>query len=128
MEELTIKIIVDRDKLAEVLVEGYNVDNIEISTGKAFDPCIVDDEGFLNIKQADDGVLAEVRISVEELGNDTIYALVYEMMKELKERGKKIDMETFLFSVLDGFGDFSMEQANEFIIKILGKVEINVQD
>lgn len=126
MEELIIKIIVNRDKLAEVLVKGYNVDNIEISTGKAFDPCIVDDEGFLNIKQVDDGILAEIRISVEELGNDTIYALVYEMMKLLRERGKESDMEEFLFSILDRFDYLNMELANDIIIKILGKVEINV--
>lgn len=124
MEELTIKIEIKRDKLAEVLVEGYNADaSIKIEVAKAFEPCIVEDD-YLIIKQIDvDSVISEVRISIGELGYETIFALLYELLKRLKEQDDKANMESLLYGMIEQFGNFNLEQANEFILKILEMVE-----
>jgi hypothetical protein len=122
--ELTIKIEIKRDKLAEVLVEGYNADaSIKIEVTKAFEPCIIEDD-YLIIKQIDvDSIISEVKISIGELGYETIYALVYELLRRLKDQDDKANKESLLYGIIEQFGSFNLEQANEFILKILEMVE-----
>lgn len=121
MEELTIKIEIRKDKLVEVLAEGFSGDFIEIVVGKAFDPCIIEDE-YLVVTQTDEDISSKLKISIQELGLETIYALVYELMKIMREQDKMVDMYNFLLSMLDSFDSIPIEQANDYILKILEKV------
>lgn len=121
--ELTIKIEIRKDKLAEVLVGGFSgEDFIQVGSAKAFDPCLIEDD-YLVIRQKDEGFLAEVRIGLEELGDSTIYALAYNVMRKLRDSGAQANKEEFLFGMIEQFGSFNMEQANEFILKIIEMVE-----
>lgn len=123
MEELTIKIIIKKDRLAEFLVEGFkDKDDIVIEVFKAFEPFIVEND-YLIIKQIDDGISSEVQISIEELGYETIFSLVFALLRKLKEQDDKVNMESLLYGIIEQFGSFNLEQANEFILKILEMVE-----
>lgn len=121
--ELTIKIEIRKDKLAEVLVGGFSgEDFIQIGIPKAFDPCFIEDD-YLVIRQKDEGFLAEVRIGLEEIEDSIIYALAYNVMRKLRDSGAQANKEEFLFGTIEQFGSFNMEQANEFILKIIEMVE-----
>jgi len=124
LEELTIKIEIKRDKLAEVLVEGYSTDaSIKIDIVKAFEPCVVEDD-YLIIRQIDDdSIIAKVRISIGELGYETIFALVFELIKKLEEEDDQVSIENLLYSIIESSGGKSLEQANELILKVLEMVE-----
>jgi hypothetical protein len=44
-------------------------------------------------------------------------------LKRLKEQDDKANMESLLYGMIEQFGNFNLEQANEFILKILEMVE-----